>query len=123
MATFKVGQRVRKIAYYRRNCPLELVPVGAEGTIVGTDTDYQWRVVYDNFQAKTHGCYFADSFMLAPITDPEADSWAADAVRKVTKPEPVAPKVPEKVSDATTMLFKADGIWALTADGWIRVGA
>lgn len=96
MANFKVGQRVRRIAVVAR-----AVPVGVEGTVVrgnyvnhlGEFCDVRW----DNGAPPT-GYY---TYTLAPLTPPkeEADTWAADKVKQVTKPQHMEPVVAERLRE------------------------
>jgi hypothetical protein len=87
MAQFKVGQRVRKVALSRHCGPGgNFVPVGAEGEIVAQGWEWDQRpetytVNYDNY-----GSTGAFAYMLAPLTPPAEDAWAADKVKRVTKP-------------------------------------
>lgn len=89
---FHVGQRVKKIAHYDNSSDWQ-VPIGATGTIVGATTMYgrEWWVDYDERTPLFNHHFCACSYMLTPLTDPKEESWAADAVRKVTKPEPIIP--------------------------------
>ncbi len=96
MATFKVGQRVKRI---RSECsdPIlsGVIPIGATGTVTGPAVrDGFYCVNWDRITTTADGWA---GWSLAPLTDPGADAWATDAVRKVTKPqhvEPVAPPIP-----------------------------
>lgn len=91
MATFKVGQRVRIVAYKKED--IREVPLGAEGIIALAMVDGMWGVDFIGYL----GSRICASFQLAPLTDPGADAWATDAVRKVTKPLHVEPVVAPKV--------------------------
>ena len=97
MATFKVGDRVKRAreivghAFCAAETPL---PIGATGTVTEVG-DWIW-VNPDGNESRNWGCAPES---LEPLTPPAADAWAADAVRKVTKPqhvEPVAP-MPEPI--------------------------
>lgn len=97
MATFKSGDRVR-VVENRHFC------YGKEATI--------WKIAVEdlvNFDCKIMPnklCHFLDvdgvgrinserdwiallSEELAPLTPPSVDSWATEAVKRVTKPQPV----------------------------------
>lgn len=102
MSAFKVGDRVRLVGGDRHEM------TGAEGVIVRATTPGEGWMRSDwvvEFPAHTHatpselppthwGC---PSRILAPLTPPQADSWAADKVRQLTKfyTEPV--RVKERV--------------------------
>ena len=95
MAAFKVGDRVRLISCECQSIAGERGVVGREATIVaipgsGFSRRAQCEIRIDN----DPNLWAAAFYQLAPLTPP--DAWAADAVRKVTRPvhvEPVAPKV------------------------------
>lgn len=92
MANFKVGQRVKIVPYpnpWHMHVPL----FGVETTIIGHARDYEWVLDIPCPWAPGQNVE-ANSCVLAPLTDPGEEQWAADAVRKVTKPDPVSPKVP-----------------------------
>ena len=94
MANFKVGQRVKRI----EDCPIGYWRgfVGCTGIVVGF-TANGIDVQYDNGPLHLS----CAPYKFAPLTDP--DAWAADAVRKVTRPqhmEPEAPKVRETEKSA-----------------------
>jgi hypothetical protein len=98
MANFKVGDRVRVVA---DNCSNPRY-VGREGTVVDTDSVHRghssgermpYQVALDGYPNDT---FFAARH-IAPLTPPAEDAWAADAVRKVTKPQHVEPVAPERV--------------------------
>lgn len=96
MANFKVGQRVKKVAMHPG---VNDVPLGSVGTIAGTSRapgDMRWLVDYD-CMPKLHlaAGYNAADYMLAPLTD-DPGAWAADAVRKVTKPQHIEPAAPAR---------------------------
>lgn len=86
MATFKVGQRVKKVA---NRHPVDCTwtafvthPIGTEGTV--RDFDYihvgeigvAWDGEYEIVNVK--------DYMIAPLTPP--DSWAADRVNELKRP-------------------------------------
>lgn len=88
MATFKVGQRVRKIGPLVREGPravwAQVVPLGAVGAIqaVGPDVDgREYTVTYDAY-GPHHG---AMGYQLAPLTDPGTDAF----IEKIKKLEPL----------------------------------
>lgn len=92
MAIFRVGDRVRKVNNGHRKAQV-LVPLGAEGVIVGWDPDgtFEWMVEYPDapkppFPWKYH---FADSEMLAPLTDPKADAFL-ESLKRLGR-EPLVP--------------------------------
>ena len=98
MASFKVGDRVRRVRTGPNERGLMSIPLGAEGTVTrGTyHPSYSPQpvvgVAFDG--GRYSGIVFAST--LAPLTPPAADTWAADKVKQVTQPlhtEPVAPKV------------------------------
>jgi hypothetical protein len=82
MATFKVGDRVRKIALSLREG--ERVPLGSVGVIVGTAEQwgYEWRVEYEPpIYTGAYDFNVAHSWMLAPLTDPRCSEFIADMER------------------------------------------
>ena len=88
MAMFKVGDRVLVVAGDHA-FPCVSFLVGRTGVVAPPVLGQMFpvRVLLDN----TLECTFVAS-ELAPLTPPAEDAWAADAVRKVTKPlhtEPV----------------------------------
>lgn len=96
MATFKVGQRV-KITVHGSG------PAGSEGTITELDQPGPiffgngpfHRVLVPTVPTDDPNGWLVSHAHLVPLTDPDEEQWAIDAVRKVTKPqhvEPVAPK-------------------------------
>ena len=99
MAKFKVGDRVRVIVGGRAG------PAGMEGVVVlslgahagGSSGVERYGVELDGRPCPigpgTHWLFLPSS--LAPLVPPASDTWAADKVKQVTKPqhiEPVAPK-------------------------------
>lgn len=118
MAIFKVGDRVKRVAQGPGLLP---IPMGTTGTVIGDSMAVgrtSWTAVAWD-AALSSDCRDVFTNTLAPLTDGESDAWAADAVRKVVKPqhtEPVAPKVKEpqhsvSISMDKLILFKADGVW------------
>lgn len=106
MATFKVGQRVRVIQSVQGLEGMEAVITAIPGVCcvhVKTECDIH---VEGRPSWVPSGDWGSRLSSLAPLTDPGEEAWAADAVRKVTKPEPVAPKVPDK-----TYAQYFDAIW------------
>jgi hypothetical protein len=98
MANFKVGDRVRVkwAAGIGADC------TGCSATIlhipVPTGEPGDCTVLVDGHSATTRGFpveWIRALFcQLEPLTPPAEDAWAADAVRKVTKPQPQAFPVP-----------------------------
>lgn len=101
MANFKVGQRVRIIGYTH-----DAAAVGREATILsplefvprprGEPPYWGHRIDIDGYgrYSLTRGHLLcARPEHLAPL-EPEDSAWAADAVRKVTKPQHVEPVAP-----------------------------
>ena len=90
MATFKVGQRVKRTAVDVAN-----VPAGTEGTIVGELREWStsffgrptYKVAFDGRPNPHYGWWTCLPEFLAPLTDP--DEWARDKVREITRPQPV----------------------------------
>ena len=92
MATFRVGDKVRKIAP-----PIDgvnHVPMGAEGVITGPGLPMSTGVTYyeASFGPRLTGMNMAE-FQLAPLTDPKADEFI-ERVKK-WKPEPEVVLTPE----------------------------
>lgn len=91
MATFKVGQRVRKIAH--GNLPWHRgVPIGTTGTILRTAQHFgaEWEMSYDGMPPPPLA-YVANSDMLAPLIDPLADAFV-ERIKKIAR-EPITEKV------------------------------
>lgn len=96
MATFKVGDRVRKICPLRDEDLARLerhscIPVGEVGTIHSPGETLDWRVRWDGYGVVSP-CgrrYAAMEYQLAPLTPPAEDTWAADKVRELVKPKPM----------------------------------
>lgn len=104
MATFKVNQRVKIVGAASRDEEFNRGVIGREGVIVGRSTKpyhFPWVVEYDGAPIGMNdfgvGRAAFRSQDLVPLTDPHADAWATDAVRKVTKPLHVEPVVAPKV--------------------------
>ena len=82
MATFKVGQRVKKVEDVH---PLDVrgprasvyVPNGAVGTVTATSADFgDYLVRYDRYPSShSSGTFAALSYQLAPLTDPRAEQF------------------------------------------------
>jgi hypothetical protein len=87
MANFKAGDRVRVVAV---DAHALSYAIGCEGVVIGPDLTgvYQYDVELGCEGFNPWG--FNDRH-LAPLTPPAEDAWAADAVRKVTKPQHVEP--------------------------------
>lgn len=93
MATFKVGQRVRRVVTGPSK-DLEPVVLGATGTIKKNEGDEpRYLVRWDEPQplvvslGEGGRLSYAYGYSLAPLTSPAEDAWAADQVRKVTNPQ------------------------------------
>lgn len=109
MAKFKVGDRVR----VRKTAACQDVGAaivrGHEGVIVAASAEWgpDWWVVDAPSAPHDTGpfryaptIYHIAGDALEPLTPPASDTWAADKVKQVTKPqhiEPVAPKLPTHV--------------------------
>ena len=100
MASFKVGDRVRRVRTGPNERGLMSIPFGAEGTVTSGTYHPSYSpqpvvgVAFDG--GRYSGIVFAST--LAPLTPPAEDAWAADAVRKVTKPVHVEPTVTREVA-------------------------
>ena len=126
MANFKVGDRVRILVGAR---------IWREGTITEALTNHSltdtllgyeriiyppifYRVTVDGIGDRTaSGRRIAyEPQHLAPLTPPAEDTWAADAVKRVTKPQHVEPVAPKEVPVAMVE-WRGDG-----PDGgwWVR---
>jgi len=103
MAKFKVGDRVRVIAVEFGEGADWLI--GKEGVIAAKRPDhcegFMWAVSIANQRCDTRrdGCFIFEDYHLSPLTPPAADEWATEQVKKVTKPEPVAPTLPVRKLD------------------------
>jgi hypothetical protein len=73
-------------------------PIGAEG-IVAEIGDGEYRVLFDGVVTNHPLGAWTMPYQLAPLTPPAEDAWAADAVRKVTKPEPTLLPLPVPQGD------------------------
>lgn len=85
MATFKVGQRVRKV---KLGGYTEEAPVGTTGTILpqaphAIGDELTWE------PDTTRAIHYVHPWQLAPLTDGEADTWAAGKVRELVKTKPM----------------------------------
>lgn len=98
MANFKVGQRVRYTGIG------VWIPRGAEGTVLigrgyepnanGVRNTTRYGVAIDGHRhLSADGLWAIQQRYLAPLTPPAEDTWAADKVRQVTKPQHVEPVV------------------------------
>jgi hypothetical protein len=99
MATFKVGQRVKKIANRSRLDPswdecLD-VPMNAEGVVKEVQNMYGEVTVVFDFDGKRSSM---PAYTLAPLTDPKADEFI-ESIRKL-KPLHEEPKVQRTKQDA-----------------------
>jgi hypothetical protein len=106
MATFKVGQRVRKVAYRQllHEPHAVVVPIGAEGVIRGFYDGFGglWLVEYPGYSPSRHhiecgfGPYFYnEAQQLTPLTDPHADAFI-EGIKKL-KPYEEPKVVKERV--------------------------
>lgn len=105
MATFKVGQRVKVISTILGDRHL----IGSEGRIA-PDWDDPPRPGWHNVTLGIPNSWGFDSWhhpgwqfppdCLVPLTNPGDEVWAADQVKKWTKPEPVVP-VPQQEKERT----------------------
>lgn len=100
MATFKVGQRVKYVSARCREgrlwCARKLV--GLTGTIVRSNGDdpeeWEWVVELDRpmhvaYQQIPDNQMYADSCMLAPLTDPKAEEFIASLEKLGREPMPM----------------------------------
>src|SRR5688572_23165237 len=98
MANFKVGDRVRVIDGRGR----ERRVIGLCGTVVRNCLTVYPTPLYEvtmDLAVDGEVSWLWRSHELAPLTPPAADAWAADAVRKVTKPQHVEPEVAERLRE------------------------
>jgi hypothetical protein len=113
MATFKAGQRVRincpesnchgKEATIVRVCPGPQMLGSAAGRRRKVGLHYDVCVDGVGTHSRTYGWQLAfEPHDLEPLTPPAEDAWAADAVRKVTKPQHVEPRI-EITADRVTI--------------------
>jgi hypothetical protein len=101
MATFKVGQRARIIdGIWGYWIGREVEIIGPLGTYPLFPDEYAISRP-EPWHAEDEGVktFSAPARHLAPLTPPAADAWAADAVRKVTKPQHVEPEVAERLRE------------------------
>src|SRR5687768_635225 len=83
MATYKAGQRVRKIAHMGAADKIpELrygsrrAPIGTEGTVRGISEFGGYSVKWDGYPSKgSTKCWRVLPYMMAPLTDPAADAF------------------------------------------------
>jgi hypothetical protein len=113
MASFKVGQRVRRVKT-AHNTPQgggvylhSIVLPGAEGTVEGLDRDGDCYVRFDSYPQHAVTCY---AWTLEPLTPPAEDAWAADKVKQVTKPQHVEPVAPESLPTLREVLSYYDSL-------------
>jgi len=111
MATFRVGQRVRVVGLPKRTrFDLDWI-IGHEATIEESHFSFEWLVRVDGLgpvldasglphTIGARGLVPLNSEHLAPLTNPGDEAWAADQVKKWTKPEPVVP-VPQQEKERT----------------------
>jgi hypothetical protein len=96
MATFKVGQRVRKIAAMRPGDfmgRVHRVPHGAEGVVThGVDWTGMLEVQFDGFPP-----LWGFPYQLAPLTDPGAERFLASLRKLGNEPNILAPQELERV--------------------------
>ena len=93
MATFRVNQRVKKIANIRREDVIQRpsrpkeIPIGSIGTII----DFNERgpvVLYDDaaFHSDSpSGGWTVRTYMIVPLTDPKADEFI-ESIKKLSSP-------------------------------------
>jgi len=103
MAKFKVGDRVKVV---RVSCASVHCYLGQEGIITRPGWILDWCVDFGRpinpavLAGVPSGCSVVegtfDENQLVPGITPSVNAWATEAVRKVTKPEPVQPAVPTK---------------------------
>lgn len=96
MATFKVGQRVRKVSSARSASrdPVR-VPFGAEGTIRGCLKSGQYAVRYDHYTSShPSGLYGEYDYMLVPLTDPKAEEFIERIKRMEREPNTLKDPAP-----------------------------
>jgi hypothetical protein len=102
MATFRLGQRVKKVCQPPPSAPWSIIyPMGAEGQIVEKifkwkgflRWGYVYRVMYDGYNEAA----WALPHMIAPLTDnpQKSTSWAEDKVKELTN-KPLAPNLQEE---------------------------
>jgi hypothetical protein len=104
MATFRVGQRVRVVSMspgVRDDSRGRMI--GAEGVIARRADDIRWDWVVDLPAVPGRAGYgmtatewYADSGMLAPLTDPRASEFIEDMERfsRVTRKVPAGDELP-----------------------------
>ena len=101
---FKVGQRVKWVTDFNGGVRgINAPAIGSEGYIVSTAQErnprskWEWIVSFPG-SGVTAGSelpaelFFCDSCNIAPLTPPAVDTWATEAVRKVTKPQHTEPE-------------------------------
>jgi hypothetical protein len=88
MATFKVGQRVKRVRAWPDLNLSPDVPLGAEGVVTGLWNGGAPLDGHAYYFVRRSGGYSGNGMLdesLAPLTDPKADEF----VRRVTEPLPV----------------------------------
>lgn len=95
MATFHINQRV-KATRDSLKCRGSQVSAGTEGTVMDTNASTWfgggpfYAVRFDGVRGRDEDdCWLCRSDHLAPLTPPAVDAWALEAVKRVTKPQPV----------------------------------
>ncbi len=102
MATFKVGQGVKKVSHRIGGSGGWGAPIGAEGVIGSAPDDPenrgQWGVLWDGYQS-THDTheYCVAAYMIAPLTDPKADAFIESLKKMKPYMEPSIVEYPAKV--------------------------
>ncbi len=91
MATYKVGQRVRKVRLLKKadeTYHFTQVPVGTEGVIRGRDDDGLWLVEYVGYKPRpAYQAHFkAFSYQLEPLTDPGFDAFMERVMQPIKEP-------------------------------------
>lgn len=119
---FKVGDKVRVVDLLAVEYPHRFYLAGMTGTVAGFEPHRRYlqiAVALDGHPSHYDDghCRFA-AVHLAPLTPPAVDTWAEDAVRKVTKPqhlEPACP-MPEKVPAGHRVAHLPTGVFLLKPD-------
>ena len=103
MATFKVGQRVRKVEMQRpedngglRYLGSPLAPIGTEGTVVALRNEAcAVDVAWDGYPSRgLASAWRVMLYQLAPLTDPKADAFVESLKKLAREPQ----NIPERVS-------------------------
>lgn len=95
MATFKVGQRVRKVAMNQRDDWMQVVPIGMEGVITAIgDPLGDGREYTVNYGSRFDGDgHAAMGWQLAPLTDPGVEAFLESLKRLGREPRIDMPQV------------------------------